>query len=100
MSDMINNSFIMPIPIRVLHYFPAAMNHTLAYFTYAHQIHRREVASDRSSQMRVWTRVYHHRGLAIQELKSLVAREATGVPSDTAILSINQLLVTEILVFN
>lgn len=97
MGDMISNSFITPIPVKILHFFPAAMNHTLAFFSYAHRIHRGELQYDRPSQMKAWTRVYHHRGLVIQELKEMIARDATG-GSDVTILVINQLLVTEILV--
>jgi hypothetical protein len=99
MGDMIVNPFIVHFPLKVLHYLPPAVNHTMAFFGYGHRIYRREIQSDHASQMKAWARIYHHRGLVIQELKELITRDPTG-SNDITIVAINQLLVTEILVLH
>lgn len=73
------------------------MNHTMACFGYGHRIYQRQLGNDAGATKKAWTRIYHHRGLAIRELGQVIAKDDTRC-TDVTIATVVLLLVTEVLV--
>jgi hypothetical protein len=60
-----------------------------------HRVRQLEGATDRAIVVKAWSRVYHHRGLAIRNLSESIGRESTR-SSDTTITAIFCLCCAEV----
>jgi hypothetical protein len=60
-----------------------------------HRVRQLEGATDRAIVVKAWSRVYHHRGLAIRNLSEIIGQESTR-SSDTTITAIFCLCCAEV----
>ncbi|KAF2014582.1 hypothetical protein BU24DRAFT_451583 [Aaosphaeria arxii CBS 175.79] len=67
--QMAPSPHVIQFPLSALHHLPLAINHTLVGFALGYRMHCNELP-----HAEVWSKVYHHRGLAIRNLSDIINR--------------------------
>jgi hypothetical protein len=65
--QMAPSPLILSFTPTALHHLPAAINHAMVAFALGYRMHRQELPSKE-----VWSKVYHHRGLAIRDISQRI----------------------------
>lgn len=87
-NQLAPNPFV--VPVLELNDIPASMQHTLVTMALSHRIYRStgpvELKLDMSSEptrKEWWTRLHHHRGLAIHLMNEAIGRLDSGASNET-----------------
>ncbi|KXJ90025.1 fungal-specific transcription factor domain-domain-containing protein [Microdochium bolleyi] len=93
--ELAPNPFIAPFPLEILPYLTDGLRHTVVALAIGHRIHQLPKDASRGASVDLWSRLFHHRLLAIRELSHDIASEDTRA-SDNTIVTIILFLFVEL----
>ncbi|KAF2470019.1 uncharacterized protein BDR25DRAFT_262571 [Lindgomyces ingoldianus] len=70
-----NSPYLVFIPLEMVHYYSDCMRNIMVCIAIGHAIHRLPRPSNNCALTYAWSRLYHYRGLAIQELSQAIGNE-------------------------
>ncbi|KAH7091343.1 fungal-specific transcription factor domain-containing protein [Paraphoma chrysanthemicola] len=86
-GELAPNPAVILFPLRALHILPPAIHHTLVCLALNHYVHTLPIGADKSTAIENRSKVYRHRGAAIQALSHYVGKDKTRC-NDLTIASI------------
>ncbi|KAF2027869.1 hypothetical protein EK21DRAFT_71024 [Setomelanomma holmii] len=86
-GELAPNPAVIMFPLRALHILPPAIHHTLVCLALNHFVHSLPVGAAKTTAIENRSKVYRHRGAAIQALSHYVGKDKTRC-SDLTIASI------------
>ncbi|KAJ1326116.1 fungal specific transcription factor domain-containing protein [Microdochium nivale] len=93
--ELAPNPFIGPFPMDVLPHLTGGLRHTVVALALGHRIHQLPTDAGRAVSVDLWSRLFHHRLLAVRELSRDIASEDTRA-SDGTIVTIILFLFVEL----
>ncbi|KAH7028851.1 fungal-specific transcription factor domain-containing protein [Microdochium trichocladiopsis] len=93
--ELAPNPFIAKFPMEILPYLTDGLRHTVVALAIGHRIHQLPLDASRGDSVDLWSRLFHHRCLAIRELSHDIASEDKR-SSDSTIVTIILFLFVEL----
>lgn len=95
MHELVRNPSVNPMPLEILHHFPAAICHSLVLLALGHRLHRMMPrGADPNTLIEMRSKLYYHRGVAIRALSEDLADERIR-NSEMTICSILEFLIID-----
>ena len=96
MHELVRNPSVRPMPLELLHHFPAAMCHSLVILALGHRLNRMlPKGADPNALIEMRSKLYYHRGVAIRALSENLADERIR-NSEMTICSILEFLIIDV----